>query len=586
MLETFKFAGPSVEYGHTQVLAAEPSNVLDAEESILEVSHLSVYYRVAEEGPQHPALHDVGFRISPGEVVALVGESGSGKSTLALALMGLLPRDARVASGSILFRGKHILGLGEVELEKMRGNEIALISQEPATALNPVMRVGEQVSEVLRAHRDWDRQTRREAAEEIFGDLRLPKARRVYSAYPHELSGGEQQRVAIGQALACGPVLLIADEPASALDTSTQAEALAFLKRVRAPLNTAFLVITHNPAMLVGWAERALVLHQGELVEETTVDLLVDRTNQLFTRRVMAAVTSYAAVGALISEEPSTASPAGIGQRRTPLFAKSLFKCYSKRGLFMGPRVSPIEALRGVSLVLREGTTTALVGASGAGKSTFARCLAGLEQPDCGEIWLDGFELSRMSSTENLERRRKVQLLVQNTAAAFNPWFSLEEIVAEPLKLRALTPDRARNCVLALMGKVGLQVSWCRRRAEQLSGGQRQRLALARALAAEPRVLILDEALSGLDLPVQAQMIELLLKTQVSASLAYLFITHDLRMAGYIADKVAVMQAGRIVEYGTPLEIFSRPKHECTRCFLDSAPGMTAEERSIPWADT
>jgi peptide/nickel transport system ATP-binding protein len=538
----------------------------------VEVSHLSIDVHLSHNTTQR-ALHDITLQISPGEVVGLVGESGSGKSTLALAMAGLLPPNARVATGSILFRGDDLTQPGDDRIGVISGDQIALIPQESSAALNPGMRVADQLSEVLRLHCDWSRDERREAVDRILRAVGLPEIGRAMSKCTRELSRSQQQRVAIAQALVCRPALLIADEPISARAAATQTEVLACLRRTRALLGTAVLVITHNPAKLAGWVQRVLVLHEGEVVEETSVARFMERSERVFTRAVMASVSAIPAGG--------RPAPADSGHRRSPLVAKGLYKKYSKRSVFeyilRGRNVECVEALNGASLALREGSTIALVGGPDSGKSTLARCLAAEEQPDCGDIWLEGRELSSQPTGEVGRRLRKVQLLVEPTAAVFNPRFSLEETVAEPLKLRGLPTVVRRAQASALIDRVGLPVAWREYRAAELNAGQRQRLALARAIAADPKVLILDEALWGLDLPVQAQMVHLLLELQATLSLACLFITHDLRLAGYIADEIAVMEGGRIVDYGSPSEVFSYPRHACTQALLDSVLGIEAD---------
>ena len=555
---------------------------------LLAVDRLSISYCLPHE-PLHRALHNISFQISAGEGIGVLGDSGAGKSTLALALMRLLPANGRVTSGSILFGGRDILKLNESELRKLRAAQMAFIFQEPAAALNPTMRVGEQISEVLRAHRSWDRKRRRRLVEETLRQVHLPETRQVYSRYPHELSGGEQQRVAIGQALVCQPALLIADEPASALDMTRRADVLACLKDAKARLNIAILMITHDPTTLVDLADRVLVLHEGRLVEETTVVRVLEQPIRGFARAVSSTFTvtpgsQSAALGksALQPHVPPGGLPGGPVETQTTssradeshrelLVGRQLYKKYKQTHWVTGSSTAAVEALRGVSLALRAGRTTCLVGESGSGKSTLARCLSALESPDAGEVYFDGCDLWRLSSSEVRKIRRKIQLIMQNTAAAFNPSLNLEESVTEPLKFVELPRSLRRTRAVALMEIVGLPEGWRRRKPQELSGGQRQRLAIARALAGEPTVLIFDEGLNGLDLAVQAEMIELLQKLQESLSLAYLFITHDWDLAKVIADDVAVMHAGRIVDCGSPTDILRCP------------PGSLSVLRCVSW---
>jgi ABC-type glutathione transport system ATPase component len=531
----------------------------------------------------------VTFQICAGEGVGVLGESGAGKSTLALALMRLLPSNARVTSGSIQLNGRDVLNMNEAELRKARAAEMAFIFQEPATALNPTMRVGDQISEVLRAHRNWDAKRRRSVVEEMLRQVRLPEVRQVYSCYQHELSGGEQQRVAIGQALVCQPALLIADEPASSLDITHRIDVLACLKDAKTRHKMAILMITHDPTTLIDLADRVFVLHEGELVEETTVESVLEQPIRPYTRRVLSALPAKLgsqvgvpdksalqpygppgrAPGALVEARPSNLCDEG---GRKLLVGSKLYKRYEKRHWITGAVTHAVEALSGASLSLRADRTTCLVGESGSGKSTLARCLSVLERPDAGEVYFGGCDLLRLSSSEARKTRRNIQLLMQNTAALFNPSLSVEETVTEPLKFMELPRARRRDRAVALMQKVDLPEQWRRRKPHELSGGQRQRLAIARALAANPTVLIFDEALNGLDLAAQSEMIELLLKLRESLSLAYLFITHNLDLARFIADDVAVMHAGRIVEYGSSTDML-----HCTRDRLPLP-------RSISWS--
>lgn len=521
---------------------------------LLEVRNLSVDYYVDSEDLR-PAIRNLSFRISPGEIVGVLGESGSGKSTLALALLGLLPGNARISAGSVLFRGQDLLRLSQDNLRQYRGAVISLIFQEPAIALNPVLRAGDQVSEMIQAHRRSNRRHRRELALEALRGARLSMASEIYSAYPHELSGGQQQRVMIAQALVCKPALLIADEPTSALDVTTQADVLAYLKESAIRLKAAILIITHDPTTLAGLADRVLVLHRGELVEDDIFDNVSNRPVHDYTRSVFSS----------IPKTPTAKLPAP--EQSDVLIARRISKKYAGKRWWGTRGGRDVQAVSDVSLTLRAGSTTGLVGESGCGKSTLARCLAAIEKPDAGEVWVEGCDELR-------ERRRAIQLIFQNTAAALNPWLTLEEIVAEPLAIRGLPLKQRRDQARALMEELGLPASRSTHRPTELSGGQRQRLALARALAAQPKILVLDEALSGLDLPVQAQIVELLKKLQESRALAYLFITHDLRMAGQISDKIAVMQAGRIVEYRPALELFSDPQHHQTRSLLKAIPKL------------
>jgi peptide/nickel transport system ATP-binding protein len=555
---------------------------------LIEVDRLNVSYAHRGES-EYRALRNINLTVSPGEVVGVVGESGAGKSTLALALLGLLPPNACVSSGSILFGGRDILNAGQAELEKIRGSQIASVLEDTAAELNPMSGVGRQISEMLRAHRKWDKKRGRQATAEMFRRVGLPEARQVYSAHPRDMSAGERQRVAISRALVCEPSLLIADEPVADLDAISRSEVFACLKEANARYHMAILVMTHDPSILEGFADRVLILREGEMVEEADPADIVEQPVHLFTRAAMSALTAeqpeYSAAVELQrhstqtcqgddrrpAEAGSPGAAPGTAGHYPLLLARQLYKRYENSGWLIGP-TQVVQALNGAGLGLRAGRTTSLIGESGCGKSTLARCLAALERPDSGELRLEGCDLLRLSQVEVRRMRRSVQLLTEDTVGAFNPWLTMEETVSEQLNGCGLGPAMRQEYAIALMKEVGLPESLRRRRAQELSAGQRQRLAVARALAASPKVLIFDGAFNALDVRAQAEMMEQLYKLQASLSLAYLFITSDLRLAGYITDDIAVMQAGRIVEYGSAAEVLTRPRHAHTEELLESIP--------------
>ncbi len=518
--------------------------------SLLQVQELTVCY--AGSTDMHPALDSVTFAVGRGEVVGLAGESGSGKTTLALALLKLLPPSARILSGAIRLNGHEILALGERAMEKIRGRMVSIIFQEPEMALNPVVKAVDQVAELIAVHRGWDARRCREEARRVLADVRFGDSERLVSAYPHQLSGGQRQRLAMALALACGPALLIADEPTASLDARLQAEWMALVKDLRARLGLAVLLISHDPSILAGVADRLIVLHRGRIAGEAEYGRLRHRPS--------------------IFSAAAPASPRA--QAEEPLLAASdLRKTYRQRRWLSLSGGLAVPALRGVSLSIDRGRTMALVGESGSGKSTLGRCLAGLERPDAGEVRLNGRNLLGLGSREFRKTRRQIQILFQGSAATLNPRFSALEIVAEPLKIVGVA-SRREQCerALALMDGVGLPARWSGRKPAEFSGGQRQRLALARALALEPKLLILDEPLRGLDLPIQAQLIKLLRDLQAALALAYLFISHDLRLAAELGDDLAVMEAGRIVEYGPAAEVARSPRHPHTRALLEAMP--------------
>lgn len=573
---------------------------------LLQVEDLTVGYRSTGRRTL-AALEGVTCDIGEGEAVGLLGESGCGKTTLGLALLGLLPPAGNIIRGSAVFGGRNLLTLGERELREVRGAGISMVHQEPGAALNPVLRVGEQVSEVLRAHRRLNRESTREETAALFAHVGLAKETGIEAAYPHQLSGGQQQRVAIAQAIACRPALVIADEPTTALDAVTQLEILNLLRHLREELHVALLLISHDPRVLTRAVDRILVMREGRIVEQVStregpqqshhaytgellnVTILAQRHNGRKPRtapntEVLDSVKLRATVhlSETYHSHPNRSTEAANGRSTehevvsTSHFAPVRTDCPAKseallsvanlhKGYVQGRRFSrsrqQIAALRGVGLELRVGSTLALIGASGSGKSTLARCLACLERPDSGEIRFGGIDLAKLSRHELIPYRRQLQLIFQDPGSSLNPRFTAVEIVSEPLL--TIHPGRRKESAaraVAMMELVGLPVDWGQRLPHQLSAGQRRRLAIARALVLEPRLLILDEALAGLDLPIQAQIVDLLAELQAKLSLAYLYISHDLSLVTQLANQVAVLHQGKIVEAGATPELLVKPQ--------------------------
>lgn len=532
-------------------------------EPLLRVSALSVHYNAASGNVVH-ALRNLDLTIADGESVGVLGESGSGKSSLALSLMRLLPKNARVASGSVAYRGRNLEERSPADLRAMRGAEVALISQEPALALNPVLPLGQQLADVLRAHNKPTRQEVSARCNEILRQVGFADPERIVHAYPHDLSGGQRQRVAIAQALICRPKLLIADEPLSALDAATQAEILELLERLKRDLGLAMLFITHNAGALEALADNIVVMREGEAIARGTMDALQASPDGyvqgiLFPEKSLAHATH---------KERAVPSDAPL------LEVRGLSKRFVQKRM-LSRKEFAMQSLDGIDLSLSPSSTVAVLGRSGSGKSTLARCLAGFETPDAGEILLDG---NPITTGEKNKRgaRPPVQMIFQDAATSLNPRFTALQIVAEPLEIARWKSEAERAArALKLMEEVGLDSAWAARLAGEFSGGQRQRLALARALAAEPKLLIMDEALSGLDMPLQAQMVRLLMDLQSRHGLAYLYISHDLNFISLFAQEVVVMDAGRIVERTTP-EKLGQSVHPETRELVEAAERLHA----------
>lgn len=521
---------------------------------LLQVSGLTVDY-LAGNGTVVPALRDLNLEINAGETVGILGESGSGKSSLALALLRLLPANTRNISGEVLYESRDLLKLQSAELRKLRGADISLVFQEPALALNPVLPVGVQIRDVLKAHRNVAQTQAVENTHAMLRQVGFDEPQNIAQAYPNQLSGGQRQRVAIAQALVCHPELLIADEPLSSLDTVTQAEVLGLLQRLKSELNLSILFITHNAGVLASFADRVAVMQRGQIVASGRFDELQQKSDSYIQQLVSPArIVSRALTD--------------TGARETPkplLELRNVSKHY-RRKRFFSHKVT-VNALERVDLVLQEQSIVALVGRSGSGKSTLARCIAGFEAPDSGEILLDGTPIHTLTKTSG----RQIQLLFQDATTALNPRLTAEQAIAEPLEINHWgTASERRERVLNAMKETGLDPGTSGRPVTQFSGGQRQRLAIARALVLQPRLLILDEALSGLDIPLQAQIVRMLLDLQTRHRLAYLYISHDLNFVSLFAHKIMVMQHGRIVESVSPFLLQQSAEPE-TRALLEAS---------------
>jgi peptide/nickel transport system ATP-binding protein len=466
------------------------------------------------------AVRDLTFDVHPGEAVGLLGPSGSGKSTLAWSLLNL--HHSRVTTrGSVWLDGTDLLQLGENEIRPIRGRDVALISQEPAAALHPLLRIGDQLREVFRAHYKTTSKACERRIREVLDEVGLSSVDRILLARPHQMSGGECQRAAIAQALICGPRLLIADEPTSALDADLEQDLLALLRELKDSRRMALLLITHNPGILTGLVDRVVVINDGQLVESGTVDSVYAAPRHPFTRELLRVWRAR--------QTPQIAMAPG-----SPLItAVRLTKLHTQRTGLTGSALK-VNALNGVDFTVREGEVVAIVGPSGSGKSTLGRCLAGLENPTTGVVH------------RHFKDRRDVQYVFPDALSSMNPRLTVSEIIAEPLRLR-FESEADRLTVQELIALVGLPPAMADRMPSELSGGQRQRVAIARALAARPRVLILDESLSGLDLPLQAQLLAVLLERRRLAGIALVFILHDLRLAQSIADRVVELRDGRFV---------------------------------------
>ena len=574
---------------------------------LLEISDLEVAFRSSTG--LVPAVRKANLTLYPGQSVAIVGESGSGKSTLAHAVIGLLPGTGRVTGGTIRFQGRDITHLGTQELTALRGSSIGLVPQDPMSNLNPVWSIGFQVKEALRAnglagvaddrlahlvaehagHADRAQKEAPSAGGHIDVDEQvallleqagLPEAPRRAKQYPHEFSGGMRQRALIAIGLAARPDLLIADEPTSALDVTVQRRILDHLQTLVRELGTAMLFITHDLGLAAERAEHIVVMHRGRVVESgPSLEVLQDPRHP-YTQRLVKAAPSLAsrriesahARGIQVTDDELLGASLGSSATEEILRVEHLTKVFEVRGA--KGKDKTLTAVDDVSFGIRKGTTTALVGESGSGKSTVANIILNLIDPTSGKVFHDGVDLSTLGPKELFALRRIMQPVFQNPYGSLDPMYSIFRVVEEPLRVHGIGTAKEREARVAeLLDMVSLPRSVMRRYPHELSGGQRQRVAIARALALKPQIVVLDEAVSALDVLVQAQILRLLSDLQSELELTYLFITHDLAVVRQIADDVVVMEHGRIVESGAADELFANPRQDYTRELIRAVPG-------------
>jgi peptide/nickel transport system ATP-binding protein len=529
--------------------------------NVLEIDDLAIALPPGAERPL--AVDGVSLAVAPGEIVCLVGESGSGKSVIAHAALGLLPRTLGIARGAIRLQGEDLRAATAARMRALRATRISMIFQEPMTALNPVMRCGAQIDEVLREHTRLGAAERRGKIRDILAEVRLPDPDRIAASYPHQLSGGQRQRILIAMALVLEPVLLVADEPTTALDVTTQAQILRLIQELQARHGTGVLFITHDFGVVAEIAHRVAVLRQGRLVELGARDEVLGAPKHEYTQMLIAAVPR------MTPHDRPVAPGAPV-----VLETRGLAKTYHRRGLFT--RGTDVRAAEDVNLQVRRGQTLGIVGESGSGKSTVARCIVRLVDPTAGEIRLDGEDIASRPQRALRDMRRRVQVVFQDPYRSLNPRRRVGESVIEgPVNFgipRAEAIERARR----LFALVRLDPDALDRFPHEFSGGQRQRVSIARALAMEPELLVADEPVSALDVSVQAQVLQLFAEIRERLELAMLFITHDLRVAAQVCDTVAVMSRGRVVEQGPVREVFGAPKHAYTQSLLAAAPGRGA----------
>lgn len=567
------------------------------------------------------AVDKISFEIFPGETVAIVGESGSGKSVTALSVMRLLDSPGSIAGGEAVFQSKKfgqvdLLQLPEKQMQQLRGKEISMVFQEPMSSLNPVYTCGKQVAEVLLLHIVLTKKEARERAIQLFEKAKLPRPESIYDAYPHEISGGQKQRVMIAMAMACEPAILIADEPTTALDVTVQARMLLLIDELRVKENTAVLFISHDLGVVAEIADRILVMYKGKLVEQgRTLDIFTNPqhpyTKGLLACRpklsdkpqsILPTVSDFIeedTFGNIIEKKKQVYGPSLVGvvnghtltltelkqqeaslQKPPLLQVKNLKVYFPIKKSFFGRTTNYVKAVNGVSFDVQPGETIGLVGESGCGKTTLGRALLRLIDPTEGSIVFDGRDIAQLSAEELRKSRRNFQMIFQDPYASLNPMHTVGEAIMEPMRVHNLYANgkERRAKAMELLDKVGLVPEHFGRYPHEFSGGQRQRISIARALALQPKYIICDESVSALDVSVQAQVLNLLNQLKQEFGITYIFITHDLSVAKYMSDRILVMHAGRIIESGTPDQLFQNPQQEYTRALLSAIPKGEPED--------
>jgi peptide/nickel transport system ATP-binding protein len=558
------------------------------EQPLLQIQNLSLAF--VNESQENEVVKNVSFTLNKNEILGIVGESGSGKSVTTLAIMGLLPKKiAKIKSGEILFNGKSLLGLSEKEFQKFRGNEISMIFQEPMSALNPSMRCGVQVAEILIHHKKLSRKTAKKETLLLFEKVKLPNPEELYNKYPHQISGGQMQRVMIAMAIACKPQVLIADEPTTALDVTVQKEIIQLLKDLQQETNMSIIFISHDLALVSEIADRVLVMYQGKVVEEGQIEDIFHNPKEDYTKALLnsrpslderteklATIRDFLQNSfdkKVVTKERRTQKHKVLYSQKPLLEVRNLEKeYYTNAGFFREKKVT--KAVNNVSFELYEGETLGLVGESGCGKSTLGKAILQLDKATRGSIFYRGKEISALSESEFKRFRKEIQIIFQDPYSSLNPRVLVGEAILEPLQVHNLyfNTNKRKQRVLELLEQVGLDESYYHRYPHQLSGGQRQRVGIARTIALEPKLIICDESVSALDISVQAQVLNLLNDLKEKYQFSYLFISHDLAVVKFMADQLMVMNAGKIEEMGEADEIYANPLKEYTRKLIEAIP--------------
>lgn len=564
---------------------------------ILSVENLRTSFVV--DGKWKPVVRDISFTVAPGETVAIVGESGSGKSVTSLSIMRLLQPDTSRIEGKVMLGGRNLLALPEHEMRKVRGNDVAMIFQEPMTSLNPLFTIGDQISEALLCHAPMSRREAKAEAIRILEKVRIPSAASRFDEYPHRFSGGMRQRVMIAMALATKPKLLIADEPTTALDVTIQGQILDLIKTLQEEEGTSVLFITHDMGVVAEIADRTVVMYQGEQVETGATADIFHRGQHPYTRALLSAVPvlgsmqdyqrprRFPVVNVVtgLSDIPVEVGDT-VAKGQPVLQVKNLTKHFDIHSGLFGSIAGRVHAVENVSFDLHAGETLSLVGESGCGKSTTGRAIMRLIEPGSGSVMVEGREVLTLDKKAMREMRKSVQMIFQDPFASLNPRMTVGAAIAEPfLEHRMGDKKQAKDVVADMLVKVGLTPDMAKRYPHEFSGGQRQRVCIARALALQPKVIVADESVSALDVSIKAQVINLMLDLQEKLDLAFLFISHDMAVVERVSHRVAVMYLGAIVEIGPRVAVFGNPQHPYTKRLMAAVPVPDPDRRRVKSAD-
>ncbi|KQY29013.1 ABC transporter ATP-binding protein [Rhizobium sp. Root483D2] len=573
-------------------MASSPAHKIDPAQPVLSVENLTTSFMV--DGEWKPVVRNVSFAVAPGETVAIVGESGSGKSVTSLSIMRLLQADTSRIEGSVMLDGRDILKLPESAMRKVRGNDVAMIFQEPMTSLNPLFTIGDQISEALLCHSAISKRDARAETIRLLEKVRIPAAASRFDEYPHRFSGGMRQRVMIAMALASRPKLLIADEPTTALDVTIQGQILDLIKTLQEEEGTSVLFITHDMGVVAEIADRTVVMYRGEQVETGATSDIFFRAQHPYTRALLSAVPVLGSMNGNdrpmrfpivdpatgVSDIPMQTADTVASGKRPVLEVRNLTKRFDIHSGLFGRLTSRVHAVENVSFDLHAGETLSLVGESGCGKSTTGRAIMRLIEPQAGSVRVDGTEVLTLDKNGMREMRQSVQMIFQDPFASLNPRMRIGAAIAEPyIEHKMGSEKQARDLVADLLVKVGLTADMASRYPHEFSGGQRQRICIARALALDPKVIVADESVSALDVSIKAQVINLLLDLQHSLNLAFLFISHDMAVVERVSHRVAVMYLGEIVEIGPRAAVFGNPQHAYTKKLISAVPIPNPDRR-------